>query len=59
MDFAFLPDKLTAPVVFEGRTYARALGSDILRTYTICGVWTIGLWFLYPIAWVGPIVLSQ
>lgn len=38
-------------VVFEGRTHARALGNDILKTYTICGVWTIFLWFLYPIAW--------
>jgi bacteriorhodopsin len=38
-------------VVFEGRSYARALGSDVSRTYLICGVWTIGLWFLYPIAW--------
>ena len=38
-------------VVIEGRTYARALGSDISKTYTICGVWTIALWFLYPIAW--------
>jgi bacteriorhodopsin len=38
-------------IVFEGRTYARALGSDVLRAYMICGVWTIGLWFLYPIAW--------
>jgi bacteriorhodopsin len=40
-------------VVFEGRTYARALGADINRTYTICGAWTIGLGFLYPIAWVS------
>lgn len=38
-------------VVFEGRAHARALGNDVLKTYTICGVWTIGLWFLYPIAW--------
>lgn len=38
-------------VVFEGRAYAKALGNDINRTYTICGVWTIALWFLYPIAW--------
>lgn len=38
-------------VVFEGRAHARALGNDILKTYTICGVWTISLWFLYPIAW--------
>lgn len=38
-------------VVFEGRAYARILGQDILKTFTICGVWTISLWFLYPIAW--------
>lgn len=38
-------------VVFEGRTHAQALGSDIGKTYTLCGVWTIALWFLYPIAW--------
>ena len=38
-------------VVFVGRKHAAALGPDISRTYTICGVWTIFLWFLYPIAW--------
>lgn len=38
-------------VAFEGRSYAKALGSDVSKVYTICGVWTIGLWFLYPIAW--------
>ena len=38
-------------VVFEGRAHARALGNDIAKTYTLCGIWTIGLWFLYPIAW--------
>ena len=38
-------------VVFEGRSYARGISTDVSRVYTICGVWTIGLWFLYPIAW--------
>lgn len=38
-------------VVIEGRAHARALGADISKVYLICGVWTIGLWFLYPIAW--------
>lgn len=38
-------------VIFEGRSHARALGADIEKVYTICGVWTIGLWFIYPIAW--------
>jgi bacteriorhodopsin len=28
-----------------------AIGSDVHKTYLICGVWTIFLWFLYPIAW--------
>ncbi len=38
-------------LAFEGRQYAKALGPDVHRTYFICGVLTIGLWFLYPIAW--------
>ena len=38
-------------VVFEGRSYARIIGNDVNRAYTLCGVWTISLWFLYPIAW--------
>lgn len=38
-------------VVFEGRSHARALGADINKTYTICSLWTIGLYFLYPVAW--------
>lgn len=38
-------------VVFEGRKHAKALGGSISRTYNMCGVWTIFLWFLYPIAW--------
>jgi bacteriorhodopsin len=37
-------------VVFEGQAYAKAMGKDIHRTYFICGVWTIFLWCLYPIA---------
>ena len=31
--------------------HSRALGQDINKVFTICGCWTIGLWFLYPIAW--------
>lgn len=27
------------------------LGPEVSRTYLIVGVWTIFLWFLYPIAW--------
>lgn len=38
-------------VVIEGRAYARIHGADIQKIYTLCGVWTIFLWFLYPIAW--------
>lgn len=38
-------------VVFEGRTHARLIGADVSKVYTLCGVWTIGLWFMYPIAW--------
>jgi bacteriorhodopsin len=47
--FAFLFVAYT--VVFEGRTHARVIGADVTNVYTLCGVWTISLWFLYPIAW--------
>lgn len=33
------------------RKHALAIGADVHRTYLICGVWTIFLWALYPIAW--------
>ena len=38
-------------VTWTARKHAAALGSDISKVYLICGVWTIFLWFLYPIAW--------
>jgi len=38
-------------VVWTARKHAAAIGPDVLKTYQICGVWTIFLWFLYPIAW--------
>ncbi|MCJ1259629.1 ion channel activity [Lignoscripta atroalba] len=38
-------------VTWVARKHAQALGPDISRTFLICGVWTISLWFLYPIAW--------
>lgn len=38
-------------VTMTARKFASGLGADISKTYTICGVWTIFLWFLYPIAW--------
>jgi len=30
---------------------AKHHGGAIHRTYLLCGVWTISLWFIYPIAW--------
>jgi len=38
-------------LVFVARKHANHLGGDISRTFNICGVLTIFLWFLYPIAW--------
>ncbi|KAL0938362.1 Protein FDD123-like protein 2 [Colletotrichum truncatum] len=38
-------------LVIDGRRHASALGGSIKRTYINCGVLTIFLWFLYPIAW--------
>jgi len=38
-------------VIFDARGQARNLGADINRVYTICGLWTVSLWLLYPIAW--------
>ena len=38
-------------MTWTARKHANALGADISKTYLICGVWTIFLWFLYPIAW--------
>jgi len=35
----------------EGRKHARHLGSDVYRCYNICGVLTLFVWLLYPIAW--------
>lgn len=34
-----------------GRKHARALGSDVYRVYVGCGVITLFVWLLYPIAW--------
>ncbi|KAJ9602058.1 hypothetical protein H2200_013418 [Cladophialophora chaetospira] len=34
-----------------GRKRAKLLGSDIYRTYMICGVLTLFVWLCYPIAW--------
>ncbi|ROV88105.1 hypothetical protein VSDG_09386 [Cytospora chrysosperma] len=38
-------------LVFDGRRHANALGGSVKRTFLHCGVLTIFLWFLYPIAW--------
>ncbi|KAH9821367.1 bacteriorhodopsin [Teratosphaeria destructans] len=38
-------------IAFEGRKHARRLGRDIHRVYVLCGVLTLVIWLLYPIAW--------
>lgn len=38
-------------VCYVAQKHARAIGPNVSRTFLICGVWTIFLWFLYPIAW--------
>lgn len=38
-------------VVFVARRHANVYGSQVGRTFLMCGVWTMFLWFLYPIAW--------
>jgi bacteriorhodopsin len=36
---------------WEGPRHAKALGADVHRVYLVCGVWTLLIWLLYPIAW--------
>lgn len=38
-------------VVLVGRAHANAIGPEVSKVFTLCGVWTIFLWFIYPIAW--------
>lgn len=38
-------------ITWTGRKHAAALGSDVHKVYIICGVFTIFVWFLYPVAW--------
>ncbi|KAI9703342.1 MAG: ion channel activity [Candelina mexicana] len=38
-------------VTWVARKHAAALGPDVSSVYLQCGVLTIFLWFLYPIAW--------
>ena len=37
--------------VWVVRKHALVLGTEVHRTFLICGVLTIFLWFLYPISW--------
>lgn len=34
-----------------GRQSAKRLGSDVYKCYMVCGVLTLLIWLLYPIAW--------
>lgn len=38
-------------MTWTARKHAVVLGPEVSRTYLLVGVWTISLWFLYPIAW--------
>jgi len=38
-------------LLIPARRHATNLGPEVSRTYNLCGVWLIGLWFIYPIAW--------
>ncbi|TPX09700.1 uncharacterized protein E0L32_009039 [Thyridium curvatum] len=38
-------------IVIVGLRHANVLGGAPKRTFLMCGVWTLFLWFLYPIAW--------
>ncbi|EHY54696.1 hypothetical protein HRR83_004179 [Exophiala dermatitidis] len=38
-------------VVWEGRVYARAVGQDVLRNYTLCSSWLMLIWLVYPVVW--------
>lgn len=38
-------------LAIEGRTRSKALGKDVYRVFMACGVWTLFLWLLYPVAW--------
>lgn len=38
-------------VVWVARKQAASKGPDHNRVFLICGVWTMFIWFLYPIAW--------
>ncbi|KAK5085432.1 hypothetical protein LTR05_004717 [Lithohypha guttulata] len=38
-------------LAITGRKHAKALGADVNKVYTGCGVLTLFIWLLYPIAW--------
>jgi len=38
-------------VIFVARKDALRLDPKIQKIFTICGAWTMFLWFIYPIAW--------
>lgn len=38
-------------VLWTAREYARRLGPTVLKVFLATGCWTLGLWFLYPVAW--------
>lgn len=38
-------------ILIDGRRHAAALGGAPKKAFNLGGVWLIGLWFLYPIAW--------
>lgn len=38
-------------LMWQGRKYARHLGSDIHRCYVFCGLVTLFVWLCYPICW--------
>jgi len=38
-------------LLFDARRHANRLGGDPKKTFWICGVWLLLLWFLYPVSW--------
>ncbi|KAF2669845.1 family A G protein-coupled receptor-like protein [Microthyrium microscopicum] len=38
-------------LIGPARRNAKLLGDDVYRAFLLTGVWTLGLWTLYPIAW--------
>ncbi|EXJ95584.1 hypothetical protein A1O1_00706 [Capronia coronata CBS 617.96] len=38
-------------LAFVARRHAAALGADVHRAFTLCGVLTLVVWLCYPIAW--------